>query len=175
MPVSKRVAAVVLTLCLMASMPLAALAVGPPVNHPAETDHGSERDDARRDVPPVIEVPSPELEGFPVNAGRPEVVPPASLEEHKPAWAGRPEWVPAPGVEKFAGASFEVTSSAEATASVEETGVARALVQIERNIDRAEDRVERGIMRHVPPGLLRALEALKTWLGFIPDQAGDAS
>jgi hypothetical protein len=52
--------------------------------------------------------------------------------------------------------------------SIEETGTARARLQIERNIEHAENRVQQGTMKHVPPGLMRALEALMEWLGIMP-------
>jgi hypothetical protein len=156
-----RAAAVtLLSLCLLLSVPLAALAVGPPVEHPGESGLAAASAAADRDVPATSGISVPTVGGAITDAGRPDVVPPACGRPDgagRPEWAGPPSWVPAPDVEELTEGSFE------------ETGVARARLQIEQNIERAETRVQQGIMRHVPPGLVRALEALMAWLGIAPE------
>jgi hypothetical protein len=155
-----RLAAVtLLSLGLLLSGPLTTLAAGPPVNHP-QSALAAAKSAADRDVPAAPATSSPVAEESLKDAGRPDVVPPVGGKPDRagrPEWAGPPAWVPVPDVD-------ELTEG-----SVEETGVARARLQIERNIERAETRVQQGIMGNVPPGLMRALEALKAWLGIAPE------
>jgi hypothetical protein len=152
-------AVTLLVLCLLLSVPLTALAAGPPDDHPGEPGLAAATAAADRDVPDALKPSLPIAEGFAADAGKPDVVPPVGGRPDwagRPEWAGPPAWVPLPDVDAL-------TEN-----PVGETGVARARLQIERNIEHAETRVQQGTMKHVPPGLIRALEALMEWLGIMP-------
>jgi hypothetical protein len=152
-------AVTLLVLCLLLSVPLTALAAGPPDDHPGEPGLAAATAAADRDVPDALKPSLPIAEGFAADAGKPDVVPPVGGRPDwagRPAWAGPPAWVPMPDVDAL-------TEN-----SIEGTGTARARLQIERSIEHAETRVEKGTMKQVPPGLMRALEALMEWLGIMP-------
>jgi hypothetical protein len=155
-------AVTLLSLCLLLSFPVAALAGGPPDDHPGDPGLAAAAVAADRDVPDATKPSLPIAESLAADAGKPDVVPPVG---GRPAWAGRPEWAGPP-----AWVSLPDLDALNEN-PVGETGVARARLQIERNIEHAETRVQQGTMKHVPPGLIRALEALMEWLGIMPEGA----
>ena len=182
-----------LVLILALSLPLAALAAGPGSSDRGEGGRAIAREASGREIPvapvtvpvtprpvetpvtdpdaPVPPLPAqdgrPEWAGKPEWADKPDGVPRSSEETGKPEWAGKPDGVPRSSEET--GKPEWAAETDAAGDSAETTGVARARLQIERNIERAESKVEEGLMRHVPPGLARALEALMAWLGLAPE------
>lgn len=77
------------------------------------------------------------------------------------------------------------SDEASGTADRKRVGIENALSRVQRNVDRAETRIEAGTAGAVPPGLMRVLEKFLGWLGLAnivevdegpdPDPAGETT